>query len=136
MGIRRTNQAELKRISAEIFLKRKLFRRRSDGALIRGEFAVLHYPVYWHYDVLAGLKVMAEAGFIDDARCNEALDLLESKRLPDGGFAAEGRYYTASKKAKAGVDWVDWGGVKKRRENEWVTVDALAVLRAAGRLST
>jgi len=29
---------------------------------------------------------MADAGFIRDARCKDALDLLQSKRLPDGGF--------------------------------------------------
>jgi hypothetical protein len=32
------------------------------------------------------------------------------------------------------VDYVKWGVTSKRRLNEWVTVDALAVLRAAGRL--
>ena len=104
--------------------------------MIRAEFVALHYPLYWHYDVLFGLKVMAEAGFIGDPRCAEALDLLESKQLPDGGWPAEGRYYTLSPKAANGVEWVDWGGVKKRRANEWVTVDALAVLQAAGRLSS
>ncbi len=122
--------------AAEIFLKRRLFRRRSDGGVIRAEFVALHYPLYWHYDILGGLKVMAEAGFIGDPRCEEALDLLESKCLPDGGFAAERRYYNTSQKAKAGVEWVDWGGASKRRENEWVTIDALTVLQAAGRLSS
>jgi hypothetical protein len=29
---------------------------------------------------------------------------------------------------------VDWGGAGKGRMNEWVTADALWVLRAAGRL--
>jgi hypothetical protein len=29
----------------------------------------LHYPCYWRYDILFGLKVMAEAGFIRDGRC-------------------------------------------------------------------
>ena len=121
------------RRAAEIFLKRKLFRRRSDGGVMRAEFAALHYPLYWHYDILAGLKAMAEAGFIQDPRCNDALDLLESKRLPDGGFPAERRYYSTTKKSGSGVEWVDWGRAAKRKENEWVTVDALAVLRAAGR---
>ncbi len=124
------------RRAAELFLTRQLFRRRSNAAVIRAEFVALHYPLYWHYDVLGGLKVMAEAGFIGDPRCNEALDLLEAKRLSDGGWAAEGRYYSTSGKAASGVEWVDWGGVKKRRANEWVTVDALAVLQAAGRLSS
>jgi hypothetical protein len=121
------------RRAAEIFLKRKLFRRERDGLLMRAEFAALHYPVYWHYDILHGLKVMAEAGFIDDPRCEEALDLLESKRLEGGGFPAEAKYYTTSAKGKANVEWVGWGGASKRKENEWVTVDALTVLRAAGR---
>jgi hypothetical protein len=119
--------------AAEVFLKRSLFRRRSDNRVMRAEFVALHYPLYWHYDILAGLKVMAEAGFINDPRCNEALDLLESKRLPGGGFPAERRYYNTSKEAARGSEWVDWGGTGKRKENAWVTVDALAVLRAAGR---
>ena len=101
---------------------------------MRREFVALHYPLYWHYDVLHGLKVMAEADFIDDPRCSDALDLLESKRLPSGGFAADARHYSTSARAKGGVEWVDWGGTSKQRENEWVTVDALAVLQAAGRL--
>jgi hypothetical protein len=28
-------------------------------------------------------------------------------------------------------DYVDWGGTAAKRMNEWVTVDALAVLHAA-----
>jgi hypothetical protein len=33
-----------------------------------------------------------------------------------------------------GLHYVDWGGTGKSRMNEWVTTDALWVLRAAGRL--
>lgn len=120
--------------AAEIFLKRKLYKRRADSAVMRREFEQLHYPLYWHYDILHGLKVMSEAGFLGDPRCNDALDLLESKRLPGGGWPAEARYYTTAAAGKAGIEWVDWGGTSRRRENEWVTVDALAVLQAAGRL--
>jgi len=32
------------------------------------------------------------------------------------------------------ADYVNWGGTSRKRMNPWVTVDALAVLRAAGRL--
>ena len=119
--------------AAEIFLKRKLYKRQSDSVVMRTDFDQLHYPLYWHYDILHGLKVMAEAGLLGDPRCNDALDLLESKRLPSGGWPAEARHYTRAM-GKAGVEWVDWGGTGKRRENEWVTVDALAVLQASGRL--
>ena len=120
--------------AAEIFLKRRLFKRQRDGVVIRRGFVELHYPLYWHYDVLHGLGVMAETGLIGDPRCQDALDLLERRRLPDGGWPADKRYYRVSGKPGSPVDLVDWGGAGKRRMNEWVTADALRVLRAAGRL--
>jgi hypothetical protein len=120
--------------AVDVFLERRLYKRRSDGRVIHPEFTKLHYPLYWHYDILAGLRAMAELGRIDDPRCADALDLLESKRLSDGGWPAEARYYKHSTKVALGNDDVDWGGTSARRSNPWVTVDALAVLQAAGRL--
>jgi hypothetical protein len=120
--------------AAEIFLKRRLYRRQSNGAVIHPDFVRLHYPCYWHYDILFGLKVLAEAGYIADPRCQDALDLLESKRLPGGGFPAEKKYYQVGGQARSGQWLVDWGGTSKRCLNEWVTADALFVLGAAGRL--
>lgn len=120
--------------AAEVFLKRRLHLRVTDGTVIRHEFVELHYPCYWHYDILFGLKVMAEAGLIRDPRCNEALNLLETKRLPDGSFPAEARYYRTTGALSTGRSLVDWGGASKRRMNEWVTADALYVLRAARRM--
>src|SRR5690606_19530208 len=73
--------------AAEVFLIRGLYRRRHDGKVMDKDFLKLHYPCYWHYDILFGLKVMAEAGFIEDERCAAALDVLEKKRLPNGLFA-------------------------------------------------
>jgi hypothetical protein len=122
--------------AAEIFLKRLLFRRQADGSVIHDDFVRLHYPCYWHYDILFGLKVLAEAGFVEDARCADALDLLASKRLADGGFPAEKKYYRATEKNVSGRSLVDWGGTSKRYMNAFVTTDALFVLRAAGRLHT
>ncbi len=122
--------------AAEVFLKRRLYRRQSDGSVIHPGFVRLHYPCYWHYDILFGLKVLAEGGYIDDERCRDALDLLESKRLLDGGFPAENKYYQAGSGARSGRSLVDWGGTSKRHLNEWVTADALYVLQAAGRLDS
>jgi len=118
--------------AARIFLDRELCKRRSDGRIIRREFVELHYPLYWHYDILGGLKVMNEAGMIRDRRCAFALDALAAKQLPDGGFPAEARHYKVSRAIELGADVVDWGGSSKRVSNPWVTADALAVL-AAGR---
>jgi hypothetical protein len=121
------------RAAAEVFLVRRLAYRASTGTLIRAEFTKLHYPLYWHYDILGGLKAMMELGLLDDPRCHDALDLLESMRLP-GGWPAGARFYRAATGIAPLHDWVDWGGTSTRRANPWVTVDALAVLRAAGRL--
>lgn len=127
--------AQAARRSSEVFLKRSLFRRAADGQVIHPDFTRLHYPPYWHYDILFGLQVMAETGFIDDKRCQEALDLLESKRLPDGGFPAEGRYYYTAPSAASGRSPVGWGRVGGRKMNEFVTVHSLYVLKSAGRLA-
>jgi hypothetical protein len=122
--------------AASVFLDRQLFKRKSTGSTIRKEFTQLHYPLYWHYDILGGLKVLCEAGKIRDERCGAALDLLESKQLADGGFPAEARYYKRVTRTVAfGNEVVDWGGTSKRVANPWVTTDALAVLVAAGRCS-
>jgi len=123
---------EAAKSAADVFLKRHMYLRQSDESVIRGEFAELHYPLYWHYDILQGLKVMAESGFISDKRCKTALDLLASKRLPDGGWPAEKKYYKASNEFRLGNDYVDWGGTSKKKLNVWVTADSLYVLKAGG----
>jgi hypothetical protein len=121
--------------AAENFLARRLFKRKSAGSVMQPDFVALHYPHYWHYDVLAGLTAMVEVGKIRDRRCTDALDLLEEKRLPDGGWAPDRRYYKVSPKAmQSNADYVDWGGTSRSRMNEWVTVEALTALQAAGRL--
>jgi hypothetical protein len=117
--------------ASEVFLKRRMYLRESDGSVIRDEFTELHYPLYWHYDILHGLKIMAEAGFIGDARCKTALDLLARKQLPDGGWPAERKYYKPAAEVKLGNDYVDWGGTSQGRMSPWVTADALFVLKAA-----
>jgi hypothetical protein len=120
--------------ASQIFLKRKLYRRQKDGRVMQDDFVKLHYPCYWRYDILFGLKVMAEAGFVRDKRCEDALDVLESKQLPDGGFPAEGKYYRLGQKVPTGCSLVAWGGTSKKHMNEFITADALYVLKKSGRL--
>lgn len=76
---------------------------------------------------------MTEIGLVKDARCEDALDLLENKELKVGGWPAEKRYYKVASKIELNADYVDWGGTGKHKMNEWVTTDALYVLREAGR---
>lgn len=118
--------------ASEIFLKREMYKIKPRKRWRREDFVKLHYPSYWHYDILFGLKVMAEAGFIKDKRCGDALEILKSKQLPDGGFPAEAKFYRVTNKRVSGRSLVDWGGVSKREFNEFITTDALYVLKTSG----
>lgn len=120
--------------TGEIFLARCLFLRLSDGTVMEEYFTKLAYPAYWHYDILTGLMVMDEIGKLKDPRCNKALDLLESKSLTEGGFAADVKYYRVTNRETSGVSAVSWGPVNQSKMNEFVTVRALSVLKQAGRL--
>jgi hypothetical protein len=126
--------AEAAARAAEIFLKRHLFRRQSNGRVIHHDFLRLCYPSYWHYNVLFGLKVLAEAGLLEDERCREALEWLASKELPGGGFPAEKKYYRVTDKAGSGRSLVGWGVTSQQQMNEFVTADVLAVLTTARRV--
>lgn len=126
--------AESAERAGEVFLSRRLFRRLSDGAIISEYFTQLAFPTYWHYDILVGLMTMTEIGRIQNSRCKEALDLLESKRLLNGGYAADIKYYRVTEAEASGVSPVGWGPVGKTKMNEYVSVRALGVLKLAGRL--
>jgi hypothetical protein len=115
--------------ASEFFLAHRLFRRRHGGRVIVPAFLQLHHPCYWHYDILFGLEVLAEAGHLGDPNCAEALELLCGKALPGGGFPAEHRYYRSGPNATGQRSLVDWGPISSRRMNEWVTVRALKVLQ-------
>jgi hypothetical protein len=122
------------RAAAEVLLDRRIGWRRSTGAPLSRRTTLLRYPLYWNYDVLGGLRGVAEAGLLADPRCTDALDFLESEQLPGGGWAADGRYWAPAGGTRLPRDRVDWGPVRAGVRNEWVTAHALAVLTAAGRL--
>ena len=121
--------------AAEFFLKRRLLYRVSDGNLILPAFSKLAFPSYWHYDFLSALSVMAEVECLNDPRCLDALDLLETKQLENGGFPAEHKYYKVTSERGSNTSYVDLGPVGKNRMNEFVTVKALAVLLQSGRIN-
>lgn len=90
----------------------------------------LHFPAYWHYDPLAGLRTLAAAGALCDSRAGDALDLLEELRRPDGAWRAQGRWWKRPGSKGSNVEVVDWGDAA----NAVLTEQALGVLEAAGRL--
>lgn len=119
---------------AEMFLAHRLYKRSNTGEVITDVFTRLAFPPYWHYDILMGLIGMEEAGYLGDPRCKDALDLLVSMRLPGGGFAAEAKYFTTSQKAASNVSPINWGAPNPKRQNDFVTIRALTVLKKAGRI--
>ncbi len=125
---------EAAQCTAEMFLSHQLFRSTTTGEVIDPEWLKLHYPLYWHYDILQALVILSrlpEAGSkMHDARVQEALDIVESKRQPDGCWMAEGFYWVPVGKRISNVEVVDWG---RRGPNEMITLNALRVLKAAGR---
>jgi len=137
-----TGDREAKRAAeraSEFFLAHRLFRSHRNGKVIDREWLKFHYPLYWRYDILQALRVLAFANKVKDVRACQALDLVESKRSEDGRWSVEGCYWNMRRKVPipgkgpvtSNVDLVDWG---RHGPNEMITLNALAVLKAAGRL--
>jgi hypothetical protein len=118
--------------AAELFLKHRLFRSCHGGAVMDPRWIRLHYPVYWHYDILQALRVLDRAGKLGDPRTREALDLIESKRAKDGTWHAEGRFWRRGPVNGPNTEIVDWGG---EGPNEMITLNSLRVLADSGRLA-
>jgi hypothetical protein len=118
--------------AAELFLAHRLFRSLSDGEVIDRRWLALHYPPYWHYDVLQALLVLSRLGRAGDPRTGEALELLVRRRRPDGRWQPGGVWWRppGSRPGPAPVEVVDWG---RSGPNELLTLNALRVLKAAGR---
>lgn len=117
--------------AAEFFLRHRLFRSEKTGEVIERAWLKLHYPLYYHYDILQALVILARAGKVRDPRVCDALDIVESKRQPDGTWHAEAFYWKPISQARSNVDVLDWG---RSGANEMITLNALRVLKAAGRV--
>jgi hypothetical protein len=112
--------------TAEILLEHQLFRSTATGEPIHSSWVVLHYPAYWHYDVLQGLRVLEAVDQLGDPRAADALDLVEHARRPNGRFSGQ-RWSSRAQPAA-----VDWG---RGTDNLVLTEIAATVLAAAGRPS-
>jgi hypothetical protein len=73
----------------EYMLKRKMFRRFSNGEVVDEAFTHFSFPTYWHYDVLRGLDYLRAASANPDDRVTEGIDLVRSKRDVDGRWPLE-----------------------------------------------
>jgi hypothetical protein len=110
---------EARRGGEEYLLERALFRRKSTGEVANPEYLDFAFPYYWHYDVLRALDYFRRSGAAPDPRLAEAVEIVRSKRQPDGRWLLDrihpGRVHLA---LDAAVD----------EPSRWNTLRALRVL--------
>ena len=110
----------------EYLLARRLFRRLSTGEAIErdrkggGAFTRFAFPTWWHYDVLRALDYLRGAGARPDERVAEAVELVRSRRGPDGRWPLDVVY-----PGRMPIAMDDGEGHPSR----WNTLRALRVLR-------
>ncbi len=109
-----------RRRGEEYLLERKLFRRKSTGAVVDPAWLQFSFPTRWHYDVLRGLEHFRAAGDRPDPRADEAIELLRSRQQPDGTWLLENTHPGAVHFALEDGDG---------RPSRWNTLRALRVLR-------
>jgi hypothetical protein len=68
----------------EYLLERALFRRKTTGEVADSAYLDFAFPYYWHYDVLRALDYFRHSGAEPDPRMAEAVEVVRSKRQPDG----------------------------------------------------
>lgn len=112
-----------RRRGEEYLISRRMFRSLTTGKVIRSSWKQFSFPPRWHYDVLRGLDHLATARARCDDRLDEALDLVESKRRPDGTWPVQNHH--------AGLEHFSMEPTGK--PSRWNTLRALRVLRWAGR---
>ncbi len=70
-------------------LERSLFRRATTGEVVDPAYLELAFPYYWHHDVLRALDHFRRAGADREPRMAEAVEVVRSKRQPDGRWLLE-----------------------------------------------
>jgi hypothetical protein len=100
-------------------LERGLFRRKSTGEVVDVAYLDAVFPYYWHYDLLRALDYFRRTGAGPDPRMAEAIEVVRSKRGPDGRWPFERTHPGA-----VHLDLEDGVGTPSR----WNTLRALRVL--------
>jgi hypothetical protein len=109
-----------RRRGEEYLLERSLFRRLSNGDVVDPAWLTFSFPFRWHYDVLRGLDYFRSTGAAPDSRVDDAVEVLRSKRQPDGTWLLENSHVGP-------VHFPLEDGDSK--SSRWNTLRALRVLR-------
>ncbi len=81
--------------AAEFLLVHRLYKSDQTGKVIDEEWTRLHFPLFYFYDILHGLRVLADLGYGSDERVSDALQLIQQKQLADGTWPMESTYVNA-----------------------------------------
>lgn len=104
----------------EYLLARGLFRRLSTGEPADPAMLDLVYPPRWRFTVLRGLDYFRATGARPDPRLADAVELVRSRRRPDGRWPVDRRL-----RGRVWFELDDGLG----RPSPWITLLALRVLR-------
>ncbi len=132
--------------AAEFMLKHRLYKSDRTGKVIDEEWTRVHFPLFYFYDILHGLRVLADLGYGGDERVSDALQLIKQKQLADGTWPMESTYVNALRwnyvKDPATGAWHEarrentavipeiyhhLGKVGER--NPWITLNVLRILK-------
>lgn len=105
----------------EFLFQHRMYRSHRTGEIANEVFTRLSFPPRWHYDMLRGLDHLQTAGASWDERCQDAVDLLVSKRRSDGTWPLQHRHT-----GKVWFDMEPYGGPSRTN-----TLRVLRVLRWA-----
>jgi hypothetical protein len=109
-----------RRRGEEYMLERRMFRRKSTGAVIDPSWLEFSFPTWYFYDVLRGLDYLRDAGVKPDRRLVEAIGIVEGNRDADGRWPLQNVH-------PGGAHFqMDDGAGKPSR---WNTLRAMRVLR-------
>lgn len=108
-----------RRRGEEYLLERKLFRRKTTSEVVNPAWLQFSFPTHWHYDVLRALDYFRSVGDAPDSRLDEVIEVLRSKRQPDGTWLLENTH-----PGKVPFALEDGDG----RPSRWNTLRALRVL--------
>lgn len=103
----------------EFVLEHRLFKSDKTGRIINHNFTLLSFPPRWYYNILRGLAYFARAKAPCDERLQDAIEVLNNRRLADGTWPVQHKY-----SGRVFFDMEKTGGPSR-----WNTLRALRVLQ-------
>jgi hypothetical protein len=113
--------SEARHRGQEYLLERRLLRRLSTGAVIDAMWTRHAFPPLWHYDVLRALDNLRESGLRGDARVDEAVAAVVSRRDASGRWPLDVRHRDTLYEGFAGAVGAPnrWVTMRARRVVDW-----------------